>query len=121
MSPFELAQLLRARIASYAIAPKATTRESSVRSAWRVSLKSRVGRMLARMQRVTNAKDWNVRGATMDTWTPKTEATARVLRDLAGLYAELSAAEKQIDKARIVEQKKLYFGHVPGRKGREDG
>lgn len=119
LSPYELARLIRARLASYATAPKATTRESAVRSAWRVSIKSRIGRMMMRMKRISDSKRWNLRGGSIETWAPKTEATARLLRDLAALYAELSEAEKQMAKARIVEQKVTYFGHVPGKKGRE--
>ncbi|MDJ0973029.1 MAG: hypothetical protein QNJ98_01040 [Planctomycetota bacterium] len=119
LSPYELAGLLRNRMAAYTVTPRATTRESSVRSAWRVGLKPRARRMLARMDRVADSKRWDVRGATPDTWAPTSETTARTLRELASLYVEIDAAQRQMAKARVVEQQVLQFGHIRPRAKRQ--
>ncbi len=119
LSPYELTQLLRSRLAAYTVAPKATTSESAVRSAWNTGIKPRARRMLSRMKRVAEGARWDATTADMDAWAPKAEATAAMLRELAALYVDLDAAEKRVLKARIVEQDVLYFGTVPGTKGRE--
>lgn len=119
LSPFELAQLLRSRLAAYTIAPRATDRESAVRSAWSAGLKRRARRMLTRMQRVAEATRWDTRSPSLADWTPTDASTAAMLRELSAVYVDLAAAEKRLAKARIVEKDVLYFGTVPGRKGRE--
>lgn len=119
LSPYELAQLIRIRLAAYAVAPKATVDETAVRSAWRVAFKARIGRMLSRMTTVADDKRWDVRAPSVDGFTPSAESTPRILRELAGLYVELTAAEARIAKARIVRQPRTVFGPMHGRKKRQ--
>ena len=119
LSPFELAQLLRSRFAAYTIAPRATDRESAVRSAWSAGLKNRARRMLSRIQRVAEAKRWDTRSTDIADWAPTDESMTTMLRELSAIYVDLAAAEKRLAKARIVEKDVLYFGTVPGRKGRQ--
>ncbi|MDJ0974718.1 MAG: hypothetical protein QNJ98_09690 [Planctomycetota bacterium] len=119
LSPFELAQLLRSRFAAYTIAPRATDRESAVRSAWSAGLKNRARRMLSRIQRVAEAKRWDARSTDIADWAPTDESMTSMLRELSAIYVDLAAAEKRLAKARIVEKDVLYFGTLPGRKGRQ--
>lgn len=119
LSPYELAELIRERLHAYTAAPRASARESAVRSAWRIALKPRARRMVGRMDHVSDSKRWDVRGETADTWAPQAKATARVMRELATLYVELATARKDMAKARIVEGRVTKFGHMRARRERK--
>ena len=106
---FDRANDLVSRIAELKAVPRRSTDERAVYDAWRIAVKPRATRMLGRVRRIADPRQWEFDEERRPELL-RPGAWSLAVREMASLYVELSGALEQHERMRIVWSPRTRFG-----------